>query len=296
MYALRTTLLLGAFWLLVFLAGIYKVHFNMSRQQKDLTTREKKVSEELQQDEEMVASLGTVQTELESVKNLWTYRSKAIPRRETSHETYDYLDKILARQQTTLNFDYVAEAVADSHGVRTANYKLTGEAKFVDLFRFIWYLEHLPRYVRINSLQLSQTDVEKTEEAESLAARRWVKFDMSISALSADREGFDAVQYATEEAAPGETYDPFAMPAAAVVVVPANVLELPNVFESTLKAMTPEQVYLIDQKGELKVLVLGDEVYLGRLTDILPDENRVVFYLDQLSPPRQVSLQIKAGK
>jgi hypothetical protein len=73
-------------------------------------------------------------------------------------------------------------------------------------------------------------------------------------------------------------------------------LDLPNVFESKLRAMTPTQIYLTDQKGELKVLQLGDEVYLGHLVDILPDENRAVFDLNQLLPPRQVSLQITEKK
>jgi len=297
MNALRTTLILGAFWLLVFLAGTYQVHFRMSDKQKDLQAKEDKVKEELQQNEELVASMSTVQTELENVKNLWIYRRKAIPRHETSHETYNYLDQILARQQsTTLNFDYLAAEVADTLGVRSANYQVSGEAKFVDLYRFIWYIEHLPRYLRINSLQLAQRKLEKTEEEGSADDRQWVQFEMNITALSADREGFDEVQYATEETAPADSYDPFAPPTKPRAVVPANVLGLPNVFESTLRAMTPTQVYLTDQSGDLKVLGLGDEVYLGRLIDIIPDENRAVFDLDQLSPPRQVSLQIKEKK
>jgi len=48
----------------------------------------------------------------------------------------------------------------------------------------------------------------------------------------------------------------------------------------------------VDQKGELKVMNLGDEVYLGRLVDILPDNNQAVFLLDKLEPPQTVSLKI----
>ena len=294
MHPLRTTLILGGFWLLVFLAGVYQVHFRMADKQEKLQTQEAKVSTELQADQEMVASLVSMQQELDNTKRVWTYRSKAIPRYETAHETYGYLDKILTRHQTTLNFDYLAVDVYDSNGVRASNYRVQGEAKFADLYRFIWYLEHLPRYIRLNSLTLSQTTKEQEKDDDMVDPERWVMFELIITAFSADRPGFDEVQYASEETAPEASYDPFEPPAAVVATVPPNLLDLPNIFESKLRAMTPTQIYLTDQKGELKVLGLGDEVYLGRLVDIVSDENRAVFDLDQLIPPRQVSLQIKA--
>ncbi len=295
MHALRTTLIIGAFWLLVILSGGYYVHLSMRSQQKELQAKEKKVREQLEATEELASNLPSVQAELESVKNLWQYRSKAIPREETSHETYDYIDKILTRQKSSLNFDYISAGVLDSAGVRSANYQLVGEAQFVDLYRFIWYVEHLPRYLRINSLQLTENQT-VAEDGENIAGEQWVHFDMSITALSADRQGFDEVQYAADINEPKGSHDPFEPPAKSVVTVPANDMQLPNVFESSLKALTPTQAYVLDQSGELKVLNIGDQVYLGSLIDILPDENRAVFNLDQLFPPRQVSLQIKTGK
>jgi hypothetical protein len=293
MHALRTTLILGSFWLLVFLAGVYQVHFRMAGRQDELQAKEVALSSERQASEELVAGMAGVEEELGSVQRIWTYRSKAIPRRESSHETYDYLDQILAKHRTSLDFDYLTAEVNDSGGVRTANYRVLGESRFADLYRFLWYLEHQPRYIRINSLQFSHYAKETTEES-MVDPGRWVMFELNLSALTADRTGFDEVQFASAETAPETPYDPFEPPSKITARVPENVLGLPNIFESTLRAMTPTQIYLTDQRGELKVLLLGDEVYLGRLVDILPDENRAVFDLDQLMPPRQVSLQIKA--
>jgi len=295
MHPLRTTLILGGFWLLVFLAGIYQVHFRMADKQTRLQEQENKVSAELQSDRDMVASLASLQQELDETKQLWTYRSKAIPRFETAHETYGYLDEILRRHQSSLNFDYFAVEAYDSNGVRAANYRVVGESRYADLYRFIWHLEHLPRYIRLNTLMLTQITKEPGEE-ETMDPRRWVMFEMHITAFSADRPGFEEVQYASEETAPEAAYDPFEPPAVVVATVPPNILELPNVFESKLRAMTPTQIYLTDQKGELKVLQLGDEVYLGHLVDINSDENRAIFDLNQLIPPRQVSLQITEKK
>jgi Tfp pilus assembly protein PilO len=292
MHALRTTILLGAFWLVVILSGGYMVHFRMKAQHKDLATRETKVKEELAANEELASNLPAQQAELDKVRNLWVYRSKAIPKKETSHETYEYLDNILSKNnRSTLNFDYFAADPTDTAGVRSATYKVVGESKFTDLYRFIWSIEHLPRYLRINSLQMTQT-VNKGDEKDEHTGDYWVKFELSFTAMSADRPGFDEVQYASIETEPTTDFDPFRPPIKPQAVVPPNTLGLPNVFESTLRAMTPNQIYVVDQKGELKVMNLGDEVYLGRLVDISPDNNQAVFLLDKLEPPQTVSLKI----
>jgi Tfp pilus assembly protein PilO len=291
MHALRTTILLGTFWLLIILTSGYFVHFRMKAQTEDLAAKEIQVREELATNEELAAQLPVAQMELDKVKNLWVYRSKAIPKTESAHETYQYLDRILTKSRTTLNFDYIAAEIADSGGVRSAIYRIIGESKFTDLYQFIWSVEHQPRYLRINSLQMTQA-LNKSDDADAHAGDYWVHFELLFTALSAERPGFDEVQFASTETEPVSEFDPFRPPIEPEIIVPPNTLGLPNVFESALKAMTPNQIYVVDQKGELKVLNLGDEVYLGRLVDILPDENRAVFQLDQLEPPQTVSLKI----
>ena len=291
-YALRTTLMIGAFWLLAISAGWYQVHFRMEDTRKELLTKESKIQEELELSEELASNLGVLQAELDSLKSSWENRSKAIPKTEVSYETYDYINDIIAKHPSTLNFDFTAGDVGDTAGIRSANYQMIGEAKFIDLYRFIWYLEHLPRYIRLNSLQLFETKNERQPE-NALGVDHWVRFELSLTAQSADRTGFDEVQTAGFIVPPQAKYDPFSSAEKIVVTVPANEFNLPNIFESTLKAMTPEEIYLMDQNGMLKVLSFGDAVYLGYLLDILPDENRAVFELDQLQPPRQVSLEIK---
>ncbi|RJP80540.1 MAG: hypothetical protein C4524_03320 [Candidatus Zixiibacteriota bacterium] len=283
---------MGAFWLAIFLAGGYLVQVHLKARQEKLEARNKELQDDLRMKQNLIASYTTVESQLGAMQTVWAYRSKAIPRREAAHETYEYLDKILSRHSTSLNFDFLVLAVRDTGGVRSADYKLEGEARFPDFYRFIWYLEHLPRYLRINSMQLQDTEAKK----DGSRGEHWVRFDLNLTAISADRPGFDQIHYTANVTAPADNYDPFRQPAKAVVSVPANTLGLPNVFETRLQAMTPTQAYVIDQNGELKVLNLGDAVYLGYLMDIFPDENRVVFYLNKLVPPRQVSLRIGGDK
>ena len=241
----------------------------------------------------LVASIPVIQDELGMVEAEWNNREKSIPRAEAAHLTYDYLDQIVTRQRTTLNFDFIAKEQRDSNDVHYADYHIAGEALFIDLYRFIWYIENLPRYIEITSIEMMEAT---PEDKASTPNQRWVKFNLYLSALAADREGFDAVDQVAELAPIKYAHDPFKPPRKAVKKIPANRRGLPNVFSSTLRALTPTQAYLIDQKGELKILELGDEVYLGKLIDIRPDENRAIFNLDQLYPPRKVPLVLNTDK
>ena len=292
-YALRTTLLLGGFWLLIFLGGVYQVHFRMSTQEEELTTQESEIREELEANEALVASLPMIQEELSAVELEWQNRNKSIPRAEAAHLTYDYIDKIVTKQRTTLNFDFIAKEQYDSNEVHYADYHVSGEALFIDLYRFIWYIENLPRYVEIKSVEMQEAS---PEEKTSPTSQRWVKFNLYLSALAADREGFDTVEMIAGLKPVKDKHDPFSPPSKAKRKIPANRRGLPNVFSSTLRALTPTQAYLIDQKGELKILELGDDVYLGKLVDIRPEENRAIFNLDQLYPPRKVPLVLDTKK
>ncbi|MFH1861676.1 MAG: hypothetical protein ABH878_02585 [bacterium] len=292
-HALRTTLILGAFWLLVILGGTYFVHFRLKDDEEKLRKRESQVGEELRMTEELVGNIPMIHEELTKSKRLWEQRSKEIPRLETAHQTYNYLDEILSKKRTELNFDYTAGDKGDTNGVHSANYLISGEASFADLYNFIWYIEHLPRYIRINAMQLMETTIE--EEGVAIP-KSLVKFDMFVTALSADRPGFEEVQFASNVLPPSTGFDPFKPRIQRITQLPPNTLGLPEVFKCTLRALTPVQIYIVDQLGELKSLRVGDEVYLGTLADIVPDENRAVFKLDKMYPPQEYTLEIKVKK
>ncbi|TKJ39736.1 hypothetical protein CEE37_10690 [candidate division LCP-89 bacterium B3_LCP] len=291
-HAWRTTLFLGLFWGLIILGAMYQLHFRMSKQEKALIEQEKQVLEELELDETLIAGIATISDELEAVTQLWTNRHKAIPNQETPHETYQYLDQILRRRWTTLNFDFTTVAERDSSGIHLSEYRMDGEARFLDLYRFIWHIEHLPRYIRINSLEMEET---LQDQENTTPEKRWVKFVLSLTAFSADRPGFETVAFVADLTPPGSTYDPFKPPYRPKQKIPPNTRGLPNVFKANLRALTPTQAYITDQNGELKILNLGDEVYLGYLVDINPDEKTVLFDLNKLIPPRKVPLKIDAN-
>jgi len=291
-HALRTTLVLGAFWLLVFLAGFYVVHFKMKAKAEELSKTEKEVSEELALDQDLINNLPTIQAELARVEHEWDSRQKFIPPQQSAHGVYAYMDDIVRSEETTLNFDYVATAERDSGGIMVADYTLNGEAKFIDLYCFIWYLEYLPRYFRVNSINMEEAT---TDQKAKKTSDRWVRFTLNITSMAAQREGFNSIPSEPDIRPALSKYDPFDIPRKAKTTLPPNSRGLPNVYASKIRALTPTQVYLIDQNGVLRVLKLGDEVYLGKLVDINADANQAIFELNKLKPSRRVPLSVKTG-
>jgi len=290
MQAWRSTLILFTFWLMVFLAGGYYVEGHLKHRQEILVTKEKALQKDLVFKQGLVARAVDLQQRLGNLRNLWLYRSKAIPSTESPHQTYEYLDELISRRKgNSLNFDFAQLATRDSAGVHSTSYRVVGEAKFEDVFSFVWYLEHLPPYLRIDYIKIEKANITAKKKANG----DWVSFETRLTAMAADLPGFEEVERDLSAKAPEIGYDLFRKPAKAVVKLPPNTRHLPNIFESRLQAMTPTEAYLIDQNGEMKVLKLGSDVYLGYLIDILPDAKRVDFYLNQLHPPRKISLYIE---
>lgn len=292
-YALRTTLILGAFWLVVILIVAYQVHFRMAAKENKLSALEKETTEELELNKSLAANITAIQEELDLLETRWKSRKKAIPINESSHKTYEYLDRIISKKHSSMNFDYAVMNERDSSEIHLVEYSISGEARFLDLYYFLWNLEHLPRYIRINSIELTET-LEETEEVNP--DKRWVRFQIALTSMSANRQGFSEVETAAMVNPPVSPYDPFTLPASDKPKIPPNDRGLVNVYQSSLRALTPTQAFILDQNKELQILSLRSEVYLGTLIDIIPDENRVVFNLNQLVPPEQVSLTIKTSK
>ena len=83
--AFRTTLLLGGLWLLVFLVGVYVVHFHLNAKEEKLMVKEKDIANDLAINEDIVANRLAIQEELEATISRWEQRSKQIPRLETAY-------------------------------------------------------------------------------------------------------------------------------------------------------------------------------------------------------------------
>jgi hypothetical protein len=64
---------------------------------------------------------------------------------------------------------------------------------------------------------------------------------------------------------------------------------------SDLKAVIPGKAFIIDQTNTFRTLEPGDEVYLGYVTKLMPDEGKIECTLNKGGIIEQVELKIRFG-
>jgi len=75
--------------------------------------------------------------------------------------------------------------------------------------------------------------------------------------------------------------------------IPTNRQNLVDVSKSRIIGLTSNQVYLIDQSGEMQTLSRGSNVYLGTLTRINQKQQYAVFQLNRGGVREQVTLHVE---
>jgi hypothetical protein len=169
-------------------------------------------------------------------------------------------------------------------------YALKGEAPFESFYRFVWYLENDRRLYKINSMALKGLEVAATEKEEGGVL---VTFDMQVHAY------FSSV--AELSSSLGErvlspnllAVDPFEPVISAGV--PPNLQSLVEVERSTLKAVIPGKAFVEDQTSTMRTLREGDEVYLGYVTKLDPENGRIECTLNKGGIIEKVELKIRYG-
>jgi hypothetical protein len=87
--------------------------------------------------------------------------------------------------------------------------------------------------------------------------------------------------------------DPFAPTISAGI--PPNLRDLVEMERSELKAVIPGKAFVLDQDNGIRTLEEGDEVYLGYVTRIVPEEGRVEATLNKGGIIEKVELRIRYG-
>jgi hypothetical protein len=167
---------------------------------------------------------------------------------------------------------------------------LKGEAPFENFYRFIWYLENGRRLYKIQKLNVKGLEVAPKEDEPGGIL---VTFEMVVHAY------FSSV--AELASAPGERtitpnylrVDPFNPVISSDI--PANLRKLIEIERSDLKAVIPGKAFLLDQTNTIRTLTEGDEVYLGYVTKIDPEQGRIECTLNKGGIIEKVELKIRYG-
>ncbi len=292
-YALRNTIVLTAFLVVIFGVGFYLTKVSQPRQEQKLRTEVASLNRTISERPAVEEELKESQQKLDMMKEKFSKRFKVIPSNDTTALTYAYLNRIMDASGF-VKFDMLYQGKKNFKQYGYDLYNLKGETSYGNLFRFIWYLEHARLMYKVGDLSLTGLEVrDQTSERPQTV----VPFTMelhayysSVAGISSQHKGPDPTLYRNVSVGlnffkPLISSEP-----------PANIHGLVDVERSDLRAVMADKVFIVDQKGVGHILRVGDEVYLGYLTKIDPSKNEAEFTLNKGGIIDRVTLKVRFGK
>lgn len=288
-YKVRNSIVLGVLVALILGVGTYIRAFNLPAKADIIEAEISRIDEELQNTPNLVNQFNDLSATLEDTKKRWENRNKDIPPADISSQTYAYYSRLIDLSGP-IKLDMIYQGVQQKGNYGYNIYNLKGEAPFDNLYRFIWYMENGRKLYKIQSLKMKGLEIPPKPDEEGGFV---VTYEMVVHAY------FSSV--AELSSAPGErtitpnylAVDPFAPVISSDV--PPNVLGLVEIERSDLKAVIPGKAFVLDQDNSIRTLGEGDEVYLGYVTKIIPEDGRIECTLNKGGIIERVELKIRYG-
>jgi hypothetical protein len=270
----NTLALLGLLVFITITGGSYLFFF----QNSEITEREDKLKElnandyNTEQLQNQYQNLLVRSTVLDSVL---ASRKFNIPQNLNSIKFYDFITDISSgfSPESVIDIEY-AEEKQDKEFLYY-EYKIVGSSNYYDLYRLIYAIElskELKKVSQLNITNLIKTDVDGVPTFI-------VSFNMMVKAYYSTDNRFATSQLVENDLSTKSVYDAF-YPLIRNEI-PPNLDGLLDVQGAKLLALIPEGAFLADAKGSTFLLWEGEQVYLGYLTNIDYDNNRVSFILNK---------------
>lgn len=288
-YKLRNSIALGVLLLMILAVGTYIRAFNLPKKITALEKEIQKIDEELQNTPNLVNQFNDLSAVLTDTQKRWEGRNKDIPPVDITAQSYAYFSHLIDLSgEVKLDMVYTGTTSQANYGYNT--YVLKGEAPFDNLYRFIWYLENDRRLYKIQTIALKGLEVAPTDEEEGKVL---VTFDMNVQAFFSSVAELSSSLGERQRVPNVLAADPFEPVISAGL--PPNIDGLVEIERSDLKAVIPGKAFVLDQNNTIRTMHEGDEVYLGYVTRIVPDEGRIECTLNKGGIIEKVELKIRYG-
>ncbi|MDX1546191.1 MAG: hypothetical protein R3247_04350 [Rhodothermales bacterium] len=307
--------ILAVVWVAVLVAGIY---ITMVQQPEELA-RVEKAEKVVKLKQAELASLMTEHSssieQADAALSRWRARYKVIPEQLSGPEVIGYLNAITSTGFEV--FDITSNGVKGGEDYRFHSYTISGRGYFTELYRIVWELENNRYFYRIPELTLVHMDI-VTEDPDtgSEEMKVMVSFQMELDAIFGGADGMSA-PLEDDPAPEGEASLPVARARSELPPVPTEVLPdqrpalnpfFPLIMErippNTYGRINVEQAQLVSivggeavflEGGRYRSVGLGEDVYLGQITDIDPIEGRVEARLNKGGIIDAVELYLQTG-
>ena len=288
-YIIRNTIVLGAVLFLLLGVGSYFTLISLPGKISAIDAEISQIQNTLQNTPDLANEYNVVAKKLADMRERWDARSKDIPPRDITGETYGYLNQILGSSgEVQINLNY--NGPPKSFGKYGYNeYTLDGFALYDNLFKFIWYLENGRRFLKIPEIKL-----EGLPRNDSLGYVVYVKYSMRLWAFYSPVPELNLSPAHKSVLPTVLTSNPF---------FPLIREDLPlmkrdeiDIERSELKAVIQGKAFIFDQNRKQRVIEENDPVYLGYVLRILPEQGRVECLLNKGGVSERYELAIRVGQ
>jgi hypothetical protein len=280
---------LGTLFLLVLGIGTYIRAFNQPREYAKIEKEVKRIDEELQNTPNLVNQFNDLSATVADTKKRWENRNKDIPPIDVTSQSYAYFSRLIdLGGEVKLNMLYTGVEQKGNYGYNI--YNLKGEAPFENFYKFVWYLENGRKLYKIKTMNVKGLEVAPTDREEG---RILVTFEMIVWAYYSSVSELSSSLGERSITPNYLTTDPFSPVISSGI--PPNLRAQVEIERSDLKAVIPGKAFVLDQTGQIQTLQEGDEVYLGYVTRIIPDEGRIECTLNKGGVIEKVELKIRYG-
>ena len=260
------------------------------KQIKVISEEIEKHQKTLQSTPDLANTYNTLDNQLKEMKSHWETRSKDIPARDITGETYGNFTRLIDQSgEIKMDMRYLGPLMSKNYGFNI--YTLKGEAPYNSFFKFLWLIENGRRLFKISSLNLKEYETKNPLNGETMIL---VNYEMELHAY------FSAIPELN--IAPGQqainpmelSFNPFN---------PLILQDLPvpqpgeiEIERSELNAVIPGKAFITDQNQKTRVIEEGEAVYLGYVTKILPEQGKIECLLNKGGVSEKFELNIRAGQ
>jgi len=275
-YKIRNSIVLAVLIFVVSVIGTYVTVFYQPKKIEQNLKESKKITAQLQDNSEQMMAIEQNQDKLRETMHRWNNRIKEISESDVSSQTYGYLSDIIdesGAQQLKMNLALTGTTEGATIGYNT--YKITGVSEFSNIFRFLWLLENGRKLYKIKNVTFRSEEV----GADSMEFPQIViQYDMDINAYFT-KEKTLGMQVMRPDSTPQPIMSNPFQPSI-LRKTPANVRNLVDVDRISVKATANGKALVMTEDGRLVTLMVGDEVYLGKVAGINPKEGVIEFTLN----------------
>jgi cell division protein FtsL len=274
--ALRITLIVFVLLLLVVVAGtLYKKQnqkniADLTSKIADLDSKIQKIGEETALNQEQLK-------ELDRIKKLVERFNKTILKYDSPPITYDYLLDILGMMKDDLVFNFNYSGQKQDAGMITNSYLIKGSAKLSQVYQLVSHLEKQSSIYYIYNLAISSQEITVSDT---------INYSFMVDSISEN-----AVPQKVEIDLKKISIDPkvgrlftcglLEEKLAAEKATKERNVGLINLNDLNLIAVSGLEAFFRDGQGIMQILVSGDKIKDGVLTEVNAEKSSVSFMMDR---------------